>query len=173
MAAVDIFMTYQFIKKLTTPFNKWPAYKAGVIDKDGNILIKRKDMNTTTQKNSFKLFDLLVLNLKKLLAKFPGGRSKIATYAAALFLIKEAKNYDEDSMANLEEDFADFFAQNAAMIAENMEEDAPVNNVGDGNIAGTRADGLKITPKRRKKYKDQNAIDQKNIAMNIRRITNA
>ena len=29
---VDMFMIYQFIKRLATPFNKWEAFKTGVID---------------------------------------------------------------------------------------------------------------------------------------------
>ena len=37
---VDLFVVYQFIKRLATPFNKWDAYKTGVIDERGNILIK-------------------------------------------------------------------------------------------------------------------------------------
>ena len=36
---VDMFMIYQFIKRLATPFNKWEAFKTGVIDARGNIKI--------------------------------------------------------------------------------------------------------------------------------------
>ena len=39
--AVDIFMVYQFLKRLAMPFTRWDAYKQGVIDKDGNILIPK------------------------------------------------------------------------------------------------------------------------------------
>ena len=39
---VDLFLVYQFIRRLATPFNKWDAYKEGVIDDKGNILIKKK-----------------------------------------------------------------------------------------------------------------------------------
>ena len=34
--AVDLFVTYRFIKLLTTPFNKTDAYKFGIIDDEGN-----------------------------------------------------------------------------------------------------------------------------------------
>lgn len=167
-AVVDIFMTYQFIKRLTAPFNKWPAYKEGVIDKDGNILIKRKDLKTQAQKASFRLFDLLTLNMKKLLGKLPGGKSKIATYAAALFLIKEGQKYSEENMDFLEEDFADFFSTNATMIAENMEEDAPTNNVGSGNIAGVRPGDLKVAPAIRNKYKRKNARAANTVSREVK-----
>ena len=32
--AVDLFVTYRFLKLLTTPFEKTEAYKKGIIDKD-------------------------------------------------------------------------------------------------------------------------------------------
>ena len=35
--AIDLFVTYRFIKLLTTPFEKTDAFKMGIIDKDGNI----------------------------------------------------------------------------------------------------------------------------------------
>ena len=33
--AIDLFVTYRFLKLLTTPFNKMDAFKYGIIDKDG------------------------------------------------------------------------------------------------------------------------------------------
>ena len=86
---VDAFMVYQFLKRLATPFNKWDAFKEGVIDKEGNILIKKKDRNTVAQRNSLKIFDVMILRLKRLLGKIPGGKTRIASYAAALWLVKE------------------------------------------------------------------------------------
>ena len=34
--AVDLFVTYRFLKLLTTPFKKTDAYKLGIIDEKGN-----------------------------------------------------------------------------------------------------------------------------------------
>ena len=34
--AIDLFVTYRFIKLLVTPFEKQDAYKLGIIDKNGN-----------------------------------------------------------------------------------------------------------------------------------------
>ena len=34
--AIDLFVTYRFLKLLTTPFNKTDAYKFGIIDEKGN-----------------------------------------------------------------------------------------------------------------------------------------
>jgi len=34
--AIDLFVTYRFIKLLVTPFEKTEAFKLGIIDKTGN-----------------------------------------------------------------------------------------------------------------------------------------
>ena len=34
--AIDLFVTYRFIKLLVTPFEKTDAYKLGIIDENGN-----------------------------------------------------------------------------------------------------------------------------------------
>ena len=85
---VDLFLVYSFIKRLVTPFEKWEAYKEGIIDEKGNILIKRKEFSKNAQKKAFCNFDQMILNLKKLLGKLPGGQTKLASYASALWLIR-------------------------------------------------------------------------------------
>ena len=92
---VDLFLVFSFIKRLVTPFRKWAAYKEGIIDEKCNILISRKEFNKNNQKKAFGLFDQLTLNLKKLLEKLPGGTTRIASYAAALWLIKENERFDK------------------------------------------------------------------------------
>jgi len=103
---VDLFLVYQFIRRLATPFEKWDAYKEGIIDKNGKVLIKSKDLNTKKQRAAWRIFDRMIANLKKLLAKVPGGSSKLASYAAALFLIREYKAFTDDDMF-LNEDMTD------------------------------------------------------------------
>lgn len=102
---VDLYLVYSFIRRLATPFEKWPAYELGIIDEDGNILKKRKDLLTIKERNAFGIFDVMILNLKKLLAKVPGGKSRIASYAAALYLIREWNHFSDSSM--LIEDLSD------------------------------------------------------------------
>lgn len=95
---VDLFLVYQFIRRLATPFNKWKAYDLGIIDEKGKVLIKRKDFTKKAQSQAWGIFDIMIANLKKLLAKVPGGSSRLASYAAALFLIKEYKHFTDESM---------------------------------------------------------------------------
>ncbi len=140
---VDLYLVYSFIKRLTTPFESWPAYEQGIIDAEGNILKKRKDLKTVKEREAFGTFDLMILKLKKLLAKIPGGQSRIATYAAALWLIKESKNYDADNLTEdtLEESFNPYMdytkeSHDVNTKFEKMLEDAVVNSAGSGAIAG-------------------------------------
>lgn len=111
---IDIFMLYQFVRRLATPFEEWEAYEEGIIDEKGNIILPKSQRRTLAQKKAFTKFDLLVLNLKKLLGKLPGGQTKLASYAAALWLIKEEKyqtgsflSENEEDMIN-EEEFKDY-----------------------------------------------------------------
>jgi len=90
--AVDLFVTYRFLKLLVTPFNKQDAFKLGIIDKNGKNLIKSKDLETEEQRQSYTLLHRLVFNCKRIMSKIPLVRTQIGTYAAALFLLKEHYN---------------------------------------------------------------------------------
>lgn len=134
--ALDIFLTYQFLKKLTTPFDQWEAYKLGIIDEDGKVLKKRSTLQTLEEKGAWGYFDIMVANLKKLIMKLPGGKARIATFAAALLLLREHKNTSINSKQLLEEKFNEYLALTEAKMNEDGEGGLPANNVGGGNIAG-------------------------------------
>ena len=40
---IDALVAYRVIKLLVTPFNKTQAYKMGIIDEKGKVLIKSRD----------------------------------------------------------------------------------------------------------------------------------
>jgi hypothetical protein len=101
--AVDLFITYKFIKLLVTPWKKTEAYDAGVIDSSGKLLVKVKDQ-TSAQKKTYTIFERLVFNIKRILEKIPFGKSKVASYAAALFLLKEETGMEEDDILKALED---------------------------------------------------------------------
>ena len=101
--AVDLFITYKFIRLLTTKWNKTDAYKEGVIDAKGKLLVKGADQ-TSAQKKAYTVFDKLVFNLKRILEKVPFGKSQIASYAAALFLLKEETGMAEEDILTVLED---------------------------------------------------------------------
>ena len=94
-SAIDLFVSYRFLKLLTTEFKKTDAYKYGIIDDKGNRIRKEKstavavELTTSQLKNSYTILHKLVFNIKKLFQKVPGLRTKVGTYAAALFLLKD------------------------------------------------------------------------------------
>ena len=91
--AIDLLITYRIIKLLVTPFEKQEAYKYGIIDKDGKVLRKTKDLKTAKEKDAYTILHRFVFNLKRLINIIPGGKSKLGTYAAALgLLLKEQKD---------------------------------------------------------------------------------
>ena len=142
---VDNATVYRFIKKLSTPFNKWRAFKHGIIDSDGNILKTRSELTSRNERDSFTNFDLLVLNMKKTLAKLPGGQSRMASYAAALYLIKEHDLLEDDADINediiepIVEGIYDYFGE----IGENlMNEELPANHTSTSSIAGLGSDTI-------------------------------
>jgi|TARA_B110000483_G_C18053589_1_gene487533 hypothetical protein len=85
----DLFYAFRFLKLLVTPFEKTQAFELGIIDKEGKILKKAIDRTTPDEKSAYTVFHRLVFNLKRIMAKAPGGKSVVARYGAALFLIKE------------------------------------------------------------------------------------
>jgi len=105
----NIYFVYQFLKKLVTPFEKTKAFELGIIDEKGTILKRRRDLNTQDEKDAYNLSDTLIWNIKKLMGKIPGGRSRIASYAAALYLIKEGSDNPNADPEELELQFFDNF----------------------------------------------------------------
>jgi hypothetical protein len=91
---VDSYLVYQLVSRLITPFPKWEAFKLGIIDKDGNVIKHRKDL-TPQEQNSWGFFDILVANVKKMIAKLPGGKTRIANFAAAAYLMREQKKHQD------------------------------------------------------------------------------
>lgn len=126
---VDLYTVYRILRKLTTPFEEWDAYKEGVIDAEGNIIKKVDDRVTQDQRDSLSPLDVLILNLKKILNKLPFGKSKLASYGAAMFLIKEEKNLTEE---NLEQRFLTY------MNSKELQEE--IANVTGPSVAGTTGD---------------------------------
>tara|TARA_B100001079_G_C16271411_1_gene452305 strand:- start:26 stop:511 length:486 start_codon:yes stop_codon:yes gene_type:complete len=90
---VDLLIAYRVIKMLVTPFKEQPAFKYGIIDDKGKVLIKFKDVKGTAEKRSYTVLHRFVFNLKRLLAK-AGIKGKLGSFAvAAALLLRENKEY--------------------------------------------------------------------------------
>lgn len=126
MSVFNAFIAYKFLKILSTPFEKTDAYKSGVIDKTGNQLVSRTDFNQE-QKQSYSIFHHLIFKMKKLMSKVPILKSRIGTFAAALWFIKETikEEYGPKEAELIEESFIDYLKENgydvkSAIINENF-----------------------------------------------------
>jgi len=134
--AIDLFVTYRFLRLLTTPFEKTDAYKLGIIDKTGNRIRKPKstqvavELNTTEQQNSYTILHKLVFNIKKLFAKVPGLRTKVGTYAAALFLLKDTFKEHVEDPDMFEKEFMKYLKENNIELDNEISEEV----IGFGEI---------------------------------------
>lgn len=93
--AIDVYYTFRFLRQLVTPWNETKAFKLGLIDENGK---KLRSPETAEEKDAYTLFFRLVYNLKRLLNKIPFGKSKLASYAAALWLVKENTNMSTEAI---------------------------------------------------------------------------
>ena len=127
--AIDLFVTYRFLRLLTTPFEKTDAYKFGIIDKDGNRVKKPKstkpavELATSELKNSYTILHKLVFNIKKLFSKVPGLRTKVGTYAAALFLLKDTFKEHVDDPDMFEKEFMKYLKENDIELDNEISEE--------------------------------------------------
>src|SRR6056300_1432628 len=114
--AIDLFVTYRFIKLLTTPFEKTDAYKLGIID------------DKEKKQNAYTILHKLVFNIKKIFEKVPGLRTKLGTYAAALFLLKDTfKEHIEDPQM-FEKEFLKHLKENNIELDDSIVEEVALDN---------------------------------------------
>ena len=94
-SVTDYYLVYRFVKALVTPFKKTKAFKLGIIDENGNILKKMKDLETPAEKQAYGRFERMIWNLKKVLQKVPFlSKNFVSIAAASLLLFKEEKEYE-------------------------------------------------------------------------------
>ena len=140
--AIDLFVTYRFLRLLTTQFKDTDAYKLGIIDENGNrimlpkpktgprILKPQVELITTEQKNSYTILHKLVFNIKKIFAKVPGLRTKVGTYAAALFLLKDTFKEHVEDPDMFEKQFMKYLKENDVEFDDSISEEV----IGFGEI---------------------------------------
>ena len=131
--AVDLFVTYRFIKLLTTPFDKTEAFKLGIIDEKGNRVMpnpvggvrqtKPATLGTTAEKNAYTILHKLIFNIKKIFSKVPGLRTKVGTYAAALFLLKDTFKESVDDPDMFEKEFMKYLKEEGHELDNTMSEE--------------------------------------------------
>ena len=89
---IDALIAYRVLKLLVTPFTRTKAFKLGIIDDKGKVLIKSKDLpNSGPKREAYTLLIRFVFNLKRLLSKV-GIRGPLGTSAAAALAFFKEEN---------------------------------------------------------------------------------
>ena len=86
--AADLTYAFRFIRMMVMDWKSWDAYKLGIIDENGKRNRNVK-LDNDEKKSAYTPFIRLAANIKRLVAKIPGGGSKLGSFASALYLIKE------------------------------------------------------------------------------------
>ncbi len=133
--AIDLFVTYRFIKLLVTPFEKTDAFELGIIDEDGKRTLepgtnKPTTLRTIEERNAYTVLHKLVFNIKKIFNKVPGLRTKLGTYAAALFLLKDTFKESVDDPDVFEKEFMKYLKEQGYEIDDTISEEV----IGFGEI---------------------------------------
>jgi hypothetical protein len=131
--AIDLFVTYRFIKLLVTPFEKTEAFKLGIVDVKGNRILpppiagvrqtRPEPLRTSEEKNAYTILHKLVFNIKKIFGKVPGLRTKLGTYAAALFLLKDTFKESVDDPDVFEREFMKYLKEEGYEIDDSISEE--------------------------------------------------
>jgi hypothetical protein len=175
---VDSIITYRILNLLVTPFDKTPAYRLGIIDKDGKELKKMRDLNTVEERDAYTLLHRLVFRLKKIIQKVPIENKKLVSLAAAYALIREDYENNREStdlelrfINKIKEDLSEEIVMVDNVLTESKmftfkqfsEEmgagalgGVPANNAGSPGIAGLPPDEPPVSKKAQKKYKFKN-----------------
>jgi len=166
--AVDLYIIYQLLKRLTTPFDETDAYELGLIDARGKLVRKPK---TPEEQDAYDLVDRFVFNIKRLIEKVPGGKTRLGSYAAALLLIKEREEIEKivDSDYLIEQEWKRNVRQlkrdMPLKLNEMVDEDAPATST--AGVAGLTPSDLKVSRKAHKKYKEKNQAQANTVGRKV------
>lgn len=154
---VDVYVLYQIIKRISTPFDETDAFKLGLIDKSGKSL---KKAASPEEKKAMTYFDRFVFNIKRALSKV-GLDSKAGVYAGALFLLKESEQRtsltEDDIILGVREMHTYLRENTSASYKDMFSEDAPAVSTGPA-IAGTGDDPVHWRDIRKKSRKKRKSI---------------
>ena len=169
---VDSIIAYRILKMLVVPFENTDAFKQGIVDKNGKELKKMSELNTVAERDAYTILHRLVFRLKRIVNKVPIENKKLASFAAALSLIKEHAHVTSEPVnleslyldrlnCDLTEDlnFIKNYTDNKYMLPfKAFIEEAPANNA----QATPGVDGLgpdTVVVRKRKKVLKRNEVD--------------
>lgn len=130
---IDNIIAYRILKMLVIPFRETDAYKLGIINANGDVLIQPKNFKTSAQKDAYNYLQRIVFSLKKLINKLPGGESQLKNLVAAFYLVKEAysskaKKINEEQLYHM----IDLLDSGAVLVEEQIEVEKFLEEFGAG-----------------------------------------
>lgn len=141
---VNLYLLYRIVKDLSTPFAETDAYKLGLIDDKGKRLKKARSKE---EQDALSYYWRFIYNIKRLMGKVGLG-SKLATFAAALFLLREENEKkhtltedsfsDEDAVLEELVRNMDYLKANSQKNYKQLQEE--IANVTGAAVAGTGSD---------------------------------
>ena len=161
---IDNLIAIRLLYMLITPFKDTEAYKLGIIDAEGVVLRKLSTLNKQEEKDNYNYLTRFVFNVKRILAKLPGGDSKLKNLTAAYFLVKES--YEKKLISIKERDLIYIIEKDITLVEEqilvekflkkiNSPEIVPASEeVGNVTGAGVSTDQPVPSVKDIKKYKN-------------------
>ena len=100
---VDTDITYRIVTTLVKPWKEQEAYEYGIINEKGKVLRRYRELKDRKEKESYTVLIRFIFNLKRMMEKIPGGKSKIGSYAVAalVFLREDAQNLKDEELQKL------------------------------------------------------------------------
>lgn len=84
---------YMLLRLIVTPFEKYKAYKYGIIDKNGNELRPYNTLKTYDEKKSYSRLVRLMIAVKKIINKYPQEKYSFQNIYRALKSINENEQF--------------------------------------------------------------------------------
>lgn len=155
----------KILKMLSTDFKDMPAYKKGIIDKDGNLLKKSYELKSQDEKKAYTYLDRLVVILKKQMKKNEkrGDYTLTKALSPALWLVREQLESGSRATVNIEGKYERLLklnvtlAEEEILVAKFLEEEgvgvAAVGGAPTNNTSGASVREPVVGKKDIKKYK--------------------
>jgi hypothetical protein len=145
---------------LVMKWENWDAYKLGIIDENGKR-IKSVKLDNPEKKNAYTPFVRLGANIKRLLTKIPGGGTKLGSFAAALFLIKEKYQLTDDNLDDilkkLDIDVLDFLNEdNQWFVLDDKKLSPGIYRIKNEKVVNTTFEPIVLAKDEIKIYEDLN-----------------
>lgn len=122
--AVWAYAAFKFLQILVTDWQDQEAFQYGIIDAEGNVLRKAATVTDPQEKKTYTLFHRLAFNIKRILNKMPLGKTKLASLAAALYLIKKEHKIPVGELV-MENTLATLGVPSHKLLAESKDAVAP------------------------------------------------